>query len=45
MALVAVLADGATPNDESVDAVEYVDVLREAAGATTGWERVLARCS
>jgi hypothetical protein len=45
MALVDVLARGAMPNDERVDPVEYLDTLREAAGARNGWKRILARCS
>jgi len=45
LALVDVIADGPMPNDESVDPVQYVDVLREAAGARNGWKRILARCS
>jgi hypothetical protein len=45
LALVDVLAGGSMPNDDSVDPEEYVDVLREAAGARNGWTRILARCS
>jgi hypothetical protein len=45
LALVDVLATDPVPNDERVDPVEYVDVLREAAGARNGWKRGLARCS
>jgi hypothetical protein len=36
---------GPMPNDERVDAVEYVDVLREAVDARNGWKRILGRCS
>lgn len=45
LALVDVLGEGPMPNDERVGAVEYVDVLREAAGARNGWKRILTRCS
>jgi hypothetical protein len=45
LALVDVLAGGPMPNDDSVDPEEYVDVLREAAGARNGWKRILHRCS
>jgi hypothetical protein len=33
------------PPDERVDAVEYVDILREAVAARNGWKRILQRCS
>ena len=44
-ALVEDLANGAMPDDDRVDPAEYVDILREAAGARNGWKRILARCS
>jgi hypothetical protein len=36
---------GSMPPDERVDAVEYVDILREAVAARNGWKRILQRCS
>ncbi|HRF06519.1 hypothetical protein [Accumulibacter sp.] len=33
------------PPDERVDALEDVDILREAVAARNGWERILRRCS
>src|ERR1043166_2370351 len=38
------LAKGSMPGDERVDAVEYVEILREACSARNGWKRILARC-
>ena len=43
--LVEDLARGAMPDDDSIDPAEYVDILREAAGARNGWKRILARCA
>ncbi len=43
--LVKELAECAMPDDDRIDAVEYVDILREAAGARNGWRRILARCA
>jgi hypothetical protein len=39
-----VATKGPFPNDSTVDRAEFVDVLREAAAARTGWRRILARC-
>jgi hypothetical protein len=36
---------GSMPSDERVDAMEYVDILREAVAARNGWKRILQRCS
>ena len=36
---------GSMPPDERVDAVEYLDILREAVTARNGWKRILQRCS
>jgi hypothetical protein len=43
--LVDELVKDAIPDDERIDALEYVDILREAAVARNGWKRILARCS
>jgi hypothetical protein len=43
--LLSGLAQGAMPADASVDAGEYVDILRDAVAARNGWKRILARCS
>lgn len=39
------LALSAMPDDDRIDAGEYVDILREAAAARNGWKRILARCA
>jgi hypothetical protein len=44
-ALLAELADGPMPNDETVDAREYLDILRGAVAARNGWKQILARCA
>lgn len=44
-ALVDEVAKGPMPNDEQVDAVEYVALLREAAPVRNGWKRILAWCA
>lgn len=36
--------DGPFPNDDTVDKAEFVDVLRDAAAARSGWKRLLTRC-
>lgn len=36
---------GALPNDETVDHVEYLDILREAISVRNGWKRILAGCA
>ncbi|MCB1968509.1 MAG: hypothetical protein KDI64_21320 [Candidatus Accumulibacter sp.] len=43
--LLAEHEQGSMPPDERVDAVEYVDILREAVAARNGWKRILQRCS
>jgi len=43
--LLAKLEQGTMPQDERVDASEYVDILREAVAARNGWKRILERCS
>lgn len=43
--LVEELAAGSMPDDERVDASEYLDILREAARARNGWKRILGRCA
>ena len=43
--LLAEHGQGSMPPDERVDAVEYVDILREAVAAGNGWKRILQRCS
>ena len=45
LALVAEVAQLPPPNSDGVDPEEYLDVLREAAGARNGWKRILARCA
>jgi len=39
------LEQGPMPNDDRVDASEYVDFLREALAARNGWRRILERCA
>ena len=39
------LAGGGLPDDGSIDLVECVDILSEAAAARNGWKRILARCA
>ena len=36
---------GSMPSDKSVDASEFIDILREAVGARNGWKRILQRCA
>jgi len=43
--LVEELAEEAMPDDDRIDAAEYVDILREAAAVRNGWKRILARCA
>ncbi len=43
--LVEDLARGPFPSDERVDPVEYLDIVREAAGMRNGWKRILSRCA
>ncbi len=43
--LVEELAAGSMPDDERVDAAEYLDLLREAASARNRWKRILGRCA
>jgi len=43
--LLAEHEQGSMPPDERVDAVEYMDILREAVAARNGWKRILQRCS
>jgi hypothetical protein len=43
--LLAEHEQGSMPPDERVNAVEYVDILREALAARNGWKRILQRCS
>ncbi|MGH7819288.1 MAG: hypothetical protein ACREQ9_05910 [Candidatus Binatia bacterium] len=38
------LAAGSLPDDERVDAAEYLDILRDALTSRNGWKRILARC-
>lgn len=38
-------AEGPMPGDETVDADEYLDILREAVEARNGWKRILQRCA
>lgn len=45
VALIDEVANGTMPNDEQVDAAEYIAMLREAAPARNGWKRVLAWCA
>ena len=42
--LVEELARGPLPTDERVDLLEYLDIVREAAGMRNGWKRILRRC-
>jgi hypothetical protein len=44
-ALVEELARGPLPADERVDPEEYLDIVREAAGARNGWKRIGLRCA
>lgn len=39
------LARRGAPGDETVDAEEILDILREAASARNGWKRLLSRCA
>jgi hypothetical protein len=43
--LIDELAAGSMPDDERVDAAEYLDILREATSARNGWKRILGRCA
>src|SRR5207247_9105707 len=43
--LVEELAEEGMPDDDRIDAAEYVDILRKAAAARNGWKRILARCA
>ncbi|EXI84471.1 MAG: hypothetical protein AW11_03855 [Candidatus Accumulibacter regalis] len=43
--LLAEHEQGSMPPDERVDAVEYVEILREAVAVRNGWKRILQRCS
>src|SRR5439155_27101870 len=43
--LVEELAESAVPDDDRIDAVEYLDILREATAARNEWRRILARCA
>jgi hypothetical protein len=43
--LLAEHEQGSMPPDERVNAVEYLDILREAVAARNGWKRILQRCS
>jgi len=45
MSLVEDLARGPLPSDERVDPMEYLDIVREAAGMRNGWKRILSRCA
>ena len=36
---------GPMPSDTSVDADEFIDILREAVSARNGWKRILQRCA
>src|SRR5205809_8130869 len=33
------------PDDERIEAAEYIGILREAAAARNGWKRILVRCA
>ncbi len=44
-ALLVELEEGPMPQDERVEACEYVAILREAIGARNGWKRILGRCA
>lgn len=43
--LVEELAKSAMPDDERIEAAEYIGILREAAAARNGWKRILVRCA
>jgi len=43
--LIEELAAGSMPDDERVDAAEFLDILREAVSARSGWKRILGRCA
>lgn len=43
--LLAELEAGAMPADDSVDAQEYLDILRESVSVRNGWRRILDRCA
>jgi hypothetical protein len=45
VSLAECMARGPSPSDERVDPVEYLDIVREAAGMRNGWKRILSRCA
>ena len=43
--LLAEAGAGPLPADDSVDGDEYLDILREAVAARSGWKHILVRCA